>query len=95
MSDRAGGKFTIRVEGFMPRRSNTLYGFVAVAIPELHLTITDLTVHEKNGRRWVGLPAHPVIDRDGTARRDDCGARVIAALLEFAPSAFDKAGGSP
>jgi hypothetical protein len=101
---------TVHVEKFTPLRSNTLRGFVSVAIPELHMRIYDLSAHEKNGKRWVGLPAKPQIDRSGTVRkgengkplytpvleftdketRDRFSARVIAALLEFAPSAFEE-----
>jgi hypothetical protein len=104
-SDR---KLSIVVEAFKPMRANTLFGFVTITIPEMHLRIADLTAHEKNGKRWVGLPGKPQIGRDGTVRRDERGkvaysplmeftsretrdafsARVIAALLEFAPSAF-------
>jgi hypothetical protein len=103
-------KFSIIVEAFKPLRSNTLFGFVTITIPELHLRICDCAAHEKNGKRWIGLPAKPQITRDGTVRRDDrgkvaytpmmefidkqtrdaFGARVVAALLEFAPSAFDE-----
>jgi hypothetical protein len=103
------GKLSVLVEAFKPHHGNTLRGFVTVVIPEIRLRILDLTVHEKNGSRWVGLPAKPQIDRDGTVRKDDRGrtlyttvveftnkkvrdafsARVIKALLEFAPAAFD------
>jgi hypothetical protein len=102
-------KLSVSIESFTPRRSNTLFGFATVTIPELHLKIHDLTVHEKNESRWIGLPGKPIIDRDGNARRDDRGkivytptlefidretrdafsAKVIAALLEFNPGAFD------
>jgi hypothetical protein len=102
-------KLSVHVEAFKPHHSNTLRGFVTVTIPELRLRIVDLTVHEKNNSRWVGLPAKPQIERNGTVRKDDRGkvlyttvieftsrevrdafsARVIEALLEFAPAAFD------
>jgi hypothetical protein len=103
-------KLTVVVEGFRPLRSNTLFGFVTITIPEMHLRIADLTVHEPHGKRWVGLPGKPQIDRDGTVREnergkplyvpilqftdkatlDAFGARVVAALLEFAPAAFEE-----
>ena len=102
-------KLTIRVEAFTPRRSNTLFGFCTVIVPELHLKIVDLSIHAKGTSRWVGLPAKPQITREGTVRRDERGkiayssvleftdkatrdafsARVIAALLAFAPATFD------
>jgi hypothetical protein len=107
---REAGKLTVRVEAFTPRTSKTLRGFCTVAIPELHLRIIDVSIHEKGEARWVGLPAKPQIGRDGVVRRDGSGktayspimeftdrqvrdafsARVIAALLEFAPAAFDE-----
>jgi hypothetical protein len=103
------GKLSVQVESFTPRRSNTLFGFATVFIPEMHLRIFDLSVHEKNGKRWASLPSKPWVDRDGVAKRGDDGKiiyvptiqftdfatrdafsdRVIAALLEFAPAAFD------
>jgi hypothetical protein len=102
-------KLSVHVESFKPMRSNTLYGFVAITIPEMHLRICDLTAHEKNGKRWVGLPGKPQIDRSGSVRkgengkplytpileftdkkvRDAFSQRVVAALLEFAPAAFE------
>ena len=109
MSTTTVGKLSVIVEGFTPRRSNTLYGFVTIRIPELHMRIADLTVHESHGKRWVGLPGKPQVERNGCVRKDDHGktlyvpvleftdretrdafsARVIAALLEFAPRAFN------
>jgi hypothetical protein len=102
-------KLTVQVESFTPRRSNTLVGFCTVVIPELHLRILDLTVHEKNTSRWVGLPSKPWVDRNGVVKRGENGKiiyvpvleftdratreafsdRVVAALMKFAPSAFD------
>jgi hypothetical protein len=104
------GKLTVQVEAFTPRHSNTLFGFATIVVPELHLRICDVAVHEKSGKRWASLPSKPQIDRSGTVRRGDNGkplyvpviefvdkltrdafsARVIAALLEFAPAAFDE-----
>src|SRR5262245_38438105 len=102
-------KFSVIVEEFTSLRSNTLFGFVTITVPELHLKIRDLTVHQQGDSRWVGLPGKPQIDKGGNTKRDDRGkiiylpvlqftdkaareafsARVIAALLEFAPSAFE------
>ena len=44
----------------------------AIKIAELRLVIKDIAVHEKNGRRWVQLPARPQI-KDGRAVTDDSG----------------------
>lgn len=102
-------KLSVVVEGFKPLHSNTLYGFATIVVPELHLRVCDISVHEKNGKRWASLPSKPQIDRSGTVRKGDNGkplyvpviefvdratraafsAKVIASLLEFAPSAFE------
>jgi hypothetical protein len=103
-------KLSVHIETFKPLRANTLYGFITITIPELHLRICDLTAHESHGKRWAGLPGKPQIDRGGCVRKGDNGkplytpvleftdretrdafsARVVAALLEFAPSAFEE-----
>ena len=78
-------KFTARVDGFKALRSNTPRGFCTV--PELHLKIIDLSVHEKNESRWVGLPAKAQIGRDGTVRKDDRGKVAYTPVLEFTDKA--------
>lgn len=103
-------KLSITVDSFTPRVQNTLVGFCDVAIPELHLKICGLTVHQKGSSRWIGLPARAWIDRLGIAQRDQRGKvlysptleftdaatrdafsrRVIEALLQFDPGAFDE-----
>jgi hypothetical protein len=77
------GKFSIEVEKFTRRRSNTLFGFVDLVIPEPRLRIREATIHESHGRRWIGLPAKPQIDRDGAARRDARGKVAYTAVLQF------------
>ena len=76
-------KLTVQVESFTPRRSNTLRGFVSVTVPELHLKIFDLTVHEKNESRWVGMPCKAQVARDGTLRKDEHGKTLYTPTLEF------------
>jgi hypothetical protein len=77
------GRLSIRIESFKPVRSNTLFGFVDLVIPELRLRVLAATVHQAHGRRWVGLPARPQLDRDGTARRDDRGKLQYTPVLQF------------
>jgi hypothetical protein len=76
-------KLAIEVENFRPQRSNTLFGFATIFIPALHLRIVDCTVHEKNGARWISLPAKAQITKDGTVRRDDRGKVAYSTVLEF------------
>jgi hypothetical protein len=84
-------KLTVQVENFTRRRSNTLIGFVDLLIPELRLRIREATIHEANGRRWVGLPGKPQVDRDGAARRDDRGKIAYSPVLQFTDRAVSDA----
>jgi hypothetical protein len=78
------GKLAVRVVGFKPVRSNTLYGFVDVALPDLHLVIKEATVHEsKEGKRWVGLPARPQLNKDGCIICDDRGKKLYIPTIQF------------
>ena len=78
------GKLTIQVEAFKPLKSNTLHGFVDVRIVELHLLIHDLSIHQKNGKRWASLPSKPMVSRDGVVRRDERTGKVAyTPILEF------------
>jgi hypothetical protein len=76
-------KLSVEVEAFTPRRSNTLVGFCTVVVPELHLRVFDCPVHEKNGKRWISLPAKPLVDRDGVVKRGDNGKIIYIPVLEF------------
>lgn len=76
-------KLTVKVESFKPWRSKSLFGFVDIVVPEIHLRIRGATVHESHGKRWIGLPAKPQISREGTARRDERGRVAFSAILQF------------
>ena len=77
-------KLSIEIESFRPQRSNTLFGFATIVIPEMRLRIVDATVHEKNGSRWIGLPAKPQVTREGVARRDERTGKILySAVIEF------------
>jgi hypothetical protein len=76
------GKLTVRVETFKPLRSHSLYGFTDLLIPEIRLRIKEASVHQSNGRRWVGLPAKPQIDR-GRVRHDERGKTAYVSTLQF------------
>jgi hypothetical protein len=76
-------KLSVQVDAFKPLKSNTLHGFCDITVPEMHLKIRDLAVHEKNNSRWVGLPAKPLITRDGQIKRDERNKIIYSAILEF------------
>lgn len=76
-------KLNIKVEAFKPLRSNSLFGFADIVIPEMHLRIREAPVHESHGKRWVGLPAKPQVTREGVVRRNERGKTAYVQILEF------------
>jgi hypothetical protein len=84
-------RLTVRVEAFKPLRSNTLFGFADLVIPELRLRIREAAVHESHGKRWVGLPAKPQVTREGTVRRNERGKIEYSAILQFTDRATSDA----
>ena len=77
-------KLTVKITEFRAVRRNTLRGFATVLIPEMHLSIHDIGVHQHdNGKRWVSLPAKPVLDRDGNPTRTSEGRIEYARLFSF------------
>lgn len=66
-----------------PLEKNTLRGFCTLRLVSTGLEIVDCSVHEKNGRRWVGLPAKPMLDRDGNVLRGDDGRVRYAKILSW------------
>jgi hypothetical protein len=75
-------KHTIDCLAFKPLEKNTLRGFAKIRIRELRLIVNDVTLHEKGGSRWVGLPGKPQI-RDGAVVTDERGKTAYAPVLEF------------
>jgi hypothetical protein len=67
-------KTTLTCQEWRSFQRNTLQGFAKIQIAELHLIISDIAVHQKDGRRWAQLPARPQI-KDGVAVTD-AGGRV-------------------
>ncbi len=72
----------IKITAWRPFQKNTLLGFVTVEFP-FGLIIRDITVHTKNGKTWIGLPAKPQLGDDGKQRRDTNGKALYSAVLEF------------
>jgi hypothetical protein len=85
------GKLSVKVESFKPHRSHSLFGFVDFVIPELRLRVKEATVHQSHGRRWIGLPAKPQIDREGRVRHDERGRILYAAVIQFTDRAISDA----
>jgi DNA-binding cell septation regulator SpoVG len=55
----------IRVVDFRAFDKNSLRGFIIVALPD-GMIVHGITLHEKNGSRWVGLPSKKFAGKDGT-----------------------------
>ncbi|TYO65752.1 hypothetical protein FXV83_15155 [Bradyrhizobium hipponense] len=51
------GKLTATVTDFHSLGRNTLRGFAAVRLAELHLEIAGVAIHQKGDKRWVALPS--------------------------------------
>ncbi len=64
------GKLTLTCQEFRPFCRNTLYGFAAIHIAEMRMTIRDIAIHQKGDARWAQMPAKPQMDKDGVALRD-------------------------
>jgi hypothetical protein len=108
-------RFTVKVVSFQPARSNTLFGFVDIVIPETRMQLFDMPVLQSGTSRWVNMPSRPQLDRaSGIAQRDGRGKivfvpvigflddktrkafsdRIVEALIEFDPHAFDETTGA-
>jgi hypothetical protein len=75
-------KMTVKCESFKPFRKNTLFGFAEILIAEIGLRIKDVTVFEKNGKRWASLPSKPML-KDNALIRDADGKGQYVNMLEF------------
>ena len=60
-----GAGFRIEVRAFRPCVKNTLKAFVSLRVSPSGMLVNDVCVHEKNGKRWLSLPAR-AYQRDGT-----------------------------
>jgi DNA-binding cell septation regulator SpoVG len=48
------------IRNWVPRSQNTLCGFATIELPS-GLVINGISLHEKNGSRWVSMPAREYI----------------------------------
>jgi hypothetical protein len=71
----------LRLISFKPLTKNTLRGFCEVELPS-GLRIREISIHQKSGKCWAGLPARPVIDGEGRHHLVD-GKKQYSALLEW------------
>jgi hypothetical protein len=88
---------SVEIVKFREHKKNTLQGFLTILLQPSGIEIRDLTVHEKNGKRWIGMPAKPYLDDSGDTkyslivyfpdrdRSDQFQKAVLAALDKFRP----------
>ena len=84
----------IEIVSFKEYKNNTLQGFLTVRLTNIGLEIRDITLHEKEGSQWIGMPSKPY-EKDGktkysyvvTFTEKETGekfqAKVLQALAEF------------
>jgi len=56
----------VEIINFRKVEKGTLKGFFTVKLPKISLEIRDCSLHAKDGRFWVGLPARPYDKEDGS-----------------------------
>jgi hypothetical protein len=61
----SGGHREIVVSEWKAHRKNTLLGFASLSLPS-GLIIRNVCLHERNGKRWLNMPARPYKREDGT-----------------------------
>ncbi len=55
----------IEIADFRQFEKNTLKGFITARLTTVGLEIRDIAVHERDGQRWIQLPAKPFEKTDG------------------------------
>lgn len=71
----------MKILEWKPMQRNSLRGFVSVQL-QSGLIIRDITVHFNN-RAWIGFPAKPLLNDDGSAQRDQRGKVRYVPILEI------------
>ena len=66
-----------------PIERNTLRGFADLWVRAARMNFRGCALHEKDGRRWIQLPARPQLDKDRQLVRDDAGKVQYARILDF------------
>jgi hypothetical protein len=72
----------LRLDDVRVRHQNTLRAFASATLPN-GLSISDISIHEKNGKRWASLPSKPVLDAEGRHAVDDAGKKKWVPVLRW------------
>lgn len=56
----------IEITSFKPMQKGSLRGFITFRMTNIGLELNGATLNEKDGKRWIGLPAKPFTKQDGS-----------------------------
>ena len=85
----------VMVRDYRPYEKNTLKAFVALEILDIGMTIKDCTVHQRDGRAWIGFPGKKFTDKEGNDqwtnileikdddKREEFRSSAVAAIKKF------------
>lgn len=59
-------RMAIEIVSYKPINRGTLKGFVTFRMTNIGLEINSAMLNEKDGKRWIGLPAKPYQKQDGS-----------------------------
>ena len=68
---------SIEIVSYRKYEKNTPQGFLTVRMTNIGLEIRDLCIHQKNGKRWLSLPAKAVPSKESNDKPS------YVAILEF------------
>jgi DNA-binding cell septation regulator SpoVG len=66
MNTMTATALAVRIDAIKAYSKNTLVGFCDFTLPDVGLSIKGATIHEKEGSRWVSMPARSYSDSEGT-----------------------------
>ncbi len=72
----------ISISSAKPVHRGTLVGFVTVELPDIGFSISDLSIHERHGKRWAQMPSMPVLD-GGRRQRSENGKLLYVPIFRF------------
>jgi hypothetical protein len=67
---------------FRVPEKNTLKGFFSLELTS-GLVIHECSLHEKDGKAWISLPAKPQLDFEGRHRIGNDGKKLYSPVIEF------------
>jgi hypothetical protein len=75
---------SIVASDWRPVERNTLRGFCTLTLDPSGVVLHECSVHERDGKRWVGLPGKPQLDAEGRHRIDPAtGKKAWAPIVEI------------